>query len=229
MRGQQHGLGRVVLALERSAKAAEALRVLGVRRIRLAVAFGQAQRLLRRVRHLDDCVGDRFLVALADQRRLVAVADANRAVRRDVVLLREVGALVGIDHLSLHVARFLSVALEELLGCRIPAGLEEARELDVLVQLLDVLARQRREAVDAGFGRVEALEVARRQEVGHRQDADEQQRVQRGVGAELGRALAEKGAEALARRRQVGDQREDAEQHVGDDEEAHLLRDRIGR
>lgn len=228
LRGQQHGLGDVILTFERGAKTAIGLRAVHVAGVGLAVAFDQADRLLRRVRHLDDRVGDGLLVPFAHQRGLVPVTDADRSVVRDAVLLGEVRILVRVDYLNLHVGRLLGVALEELLDRGVAPRLDERHELEVLVELLHVLRGKRREAVDPGFGGVDALEVARREKVHHHEDAKKQHRVERRVGAEFRGALAEERAEALPRRRQVSDQGEDPEQHVGHHEEAHVLRDGEG-
>ena len=131
-----------------------AVTVLGVGSVgvRLAMPVEELDHLLGALGRADDRVGQRLFGEIGDVGALATIGAAVLQMRgahhRHLETLGELGMLVGIDQLVSELGRVVRERLVELARGRILAALEEAVELERLLQTLDHVHRLARQAVN---------------------------------------------------------------------------------
>ena len=148
----------------------------------LAVAHGEADPLPPVPEDLEHGVGDLLLRELGDAQPLVAGGDHQRVVGADAVLLGPHRVAVGIDELEVEApAAVHRVLLEQPPQLPVLSPFHEGEGLHVLLQGLQGLHRQGRQAVQPALGQVEPLGVAVGEEVHHPEDGQHQDASPEGV------------------------------------------------
>src|SRR5581483_6931632 len=100
---------------------------------------------------------------------------------------------------------------------RVLALFEKAGDDEVLTQAAEQLHRLRRKAVDLRFGQIPAIVVFCAENIDYDKHADEDERVDGGIDAVLGRTFSEGSKKIFSLRDEIGDDADDAEDDVRDD------------
>src|ERR1700722_10210025 len=149
------------------------------------------------------------------------------AHHRHLEALGELGMLIGIDQLVSELGRVVRESFVEFARSRILAALEEAVQLERLLQALDHVYRLARKAVNLLAREIEPRVMERRNIVDSDQQPDERNRVEGGVRAVTRRASGRDRCKLGSARRDPQDDREDAAGQVDPYEQPKAARNKI--